>query len=144
MKYKKLGMILAGLLVVGALTACGGDSKDKTEDGKSTEQTAEEKEAIKEAEEKGKQTAEELNVKDDEEIKAELAAEEGVESSNVTLMDGEEENYVLVDVTLVEGSEVDFQALSDKYGNMLKEKYPDRVVDVKVTKGTETVSQLQY
>lgn len=116
MNYRKLGMLLSGLLVVGVLTACGGNDKEETDI-----------------------TPE--NIVQDEEKTDDILKEEGITAGQVYL---EKESDMMV-TTMVADSEVDeekIKELAEKYAEELKKEYPDKKVNVQAVKDGKNIANV--
>lgn len=127
------------LLIIAALTAfliisgCSdnGDSdEEQTEDLPTTEET--------ETEEQTQTAPDKLD--SDQDLEAQLEAEQGIESVMVQVVEGEN-NAVNVDIEINDELQSSADELIDEYSELIAEKYPDRTIDIIVVKDGKIVKQ---
>ena len=140
MKKLIYGLSIASVLVLGA---CSDNNKDDNKETEEQEQTNQEQqnETVNETTTEEQEAIDQLNVQDDEDLKASLEKTEGVETAVVTSMDSNGKNYVLVDVTLTADSTIEAETFAKDQATAIKKKYKESIVDVKVLKNGETLAQ---
>lgn len=123
-------MMLVALLALIMISGCGNDgAEDAAEEDSAQETPAEEG---KEQEENEQKTDEQFST--DEELKQKIEAEQGIESVMIQVIEGEDRQSVNVDIEINEEQELAADEVIKKYGEMIKEQYPDHTIDVIVVK----------
>lgn len=125
-KYKWLriiGVITMFLLITG----CSGP--------KSAPETTVEDQTNQETESK------EDRLKSDDDLAKHLEAEKGIERVMVQVEEGEQ-HAVNVDIVINNEQELSADQVVEKYGKVIKEKYPDRTIDIIVAKEGKLLKQV--
>lgn len=122
-KYKKLSLIAAALLIALGLTACGDSNKDS---GDANTENTEVEEPL---------DITELTV--EEETAREFEENESVERAIVQLETIGDQQFVYAHISLAETSDEDIDAMATSYKETLEEKYPDRKIDLIISRGDD-------
>ena len=145
MKYKKLVIILAAVLALGTLTACGEDKKEEVENEVVKEEETQKEETNNEKEEETNDKEEEENNIPEAELTVEkdtateFEEREEVERAIVQLETIEEKQFVNGHITITAGQDVD--ALAKEYKKILQENYPGRIVDLIISSDDKLLFQ---
>ena len=145
MKYKKLVIILAAVLTLGTLTACGEDKKEEVENEVVKEEETQKEETNNEKEEETNDKEEEENNIPEAELTVEkdtateFEEREEVERAIVQLETIEEKQFVNGHITITAGQDVD--ALAKEYKKILQENYPGRIVDLIISSDDKLLFQ---
>lgn len=114
MKYRKLKAVIATILIASSLTACG---------EKETEEP----------------TLEITDASVEKDLKSEFEKRPEVEDANIQLETIEGKDFIYAHIKLSE--EKDVEKLANEYKEMIQESYPDRTLDLIISKGEELLFQ---
>lgn len=120
MKHKGIKTLIVGLTLLASLTACG------------------DKEAENEAP-KEDPTLEITDTSEDTDIEAQFEDREEIEEAVIQLETIEGKDFVYAHIKL--SNDKYTEELASEYKNMLQEKYPDRILDLIISKGDELLFQ---
>lgn len=134
MKYRKLGMILTGLLVAGTLVACSGNDTEKKSDSGTKVEESEETEDEEKAED-----SENAEPVQDEKKTEDLLTEEGITAGQVYTQG---DTVVTTMIADSEANEEKVKELAEKYAEELKKEYPDMKVNVQAVKDGENIANI--
>ncbi|WP_085990856.1 hypothetical protein [Oceanobacillus senegalensis] len=131
-------LFLSVVMSVLLLAACSGDGEEQSAPAEDDAAQTEEGQEAETEEEDSQEPANSLSSDDD--LQTQLEAEEGIESAMVQVVDGEQ-NAVNVDLEIA--ADQDPEAAFEKYGEMIKEAYPDRTIDLIIVQDGQMVKQDQ-
>lgn len=124
-------------LVVGCSSTDESNQAEKQEEKKVEKVEKVEKEDKVEKEEKTESIPQ---LESDEDLTEQLKAEKGIEDIMVQVVDGDSKS-VNVDIEINDEQKLTPDEIVDKYGEIIKEKYPDRTIDILVVKDGKVLKQ---
>lgn len=87
------------------------------------------------------ETDSQSNLKSDADLTKQLEAEKGIEKVMVQVVEGEQ-RAVNVDLEINDEQELSADEVINKYSALIKEKYPDRTIDIIVAKDGKLLKQV--
>jgi len=124
-------MMLVALLAMILITGCAGNDTEDAAEKESAQETPAE-DGKKEQEGNAQKSDEQFST--NEELTQKIEAEKGIERVMVQVIEGEERQSVNVDIEINEEQELAADKVIEKYGAMIKEQYPDHILDIIVVK----------
>lgn len=128
MLSKRKWLIIFGLMTIVILLMTGCSDSKSTPETKVQDQT------------ELKSESEQNKLKADNDLAKELEAEKGIGSVMVQVEEGEQP-AVNVDIVIDDEQELSPDQIIDKYGKVIKGKYPDRTIDIIVAKDGKLLKQ---
>lgn len=148
MRKKWLFPVGALLLSAAMLTGCGGEE----EDTETAPTSAPDEEVVDEpaeptpddeARENGSEV-ENKTLNKEEELQEQIHADPGIERAMVQVVESEDEKRVNADIVLTGDQDEPADEIADHYADIIKEKYPDYVVDIIIVRDGTQLTHKTY